>query len=96
MTEQPNLITSVLLSADLTKNLFIAFDGSLCGNGAKALGVLNADTDTNDYGPVVANGIALVYSGAAVAQGTKIQSNAAGKAITFASGADELIRVLLT
>ncbi|MCZ7616550.1 MAG: DUF2190 family protein [Ignavibacteriaceae bacterium] len=57
--------------------------------------------------PVTALGIALVLSGAAVAVGAKIQSNASGKAITFAAGesngfsldastgADELIRVKL-
>ena len=109
-TEQPILITSITAAADLSasKNLFIAFDGTLCGNGAKALGVLNADTDNTEEAPVMCQGIALVKSGAAVSSGDKIQSNANSKAITFSSGAvngyaldaatgaDELIRVLLS
>jgi len=61
----------------------------------------------NEEAPVLCVGIALVYSGAALSAGAKIQSNAAGKAITYSSGAvagyaldaatgtDELIRVLL-
>ena len=108
-TEQPVLITSIKAAVDLSssKNLFIDFDGDIWGNGAKALGVLNADTDQNEQAPLTTFGIALVKSGAAVSLGDKLQSNASGKAITFASGdangyaldaatgADELIRVKL-
>jgi len=108
-TEQPILITSILASADLSakQNLFIGFDGAVCGSGIKPLGSLNANTNSGEMAPVVCAGIALVYSGAAVSVGAKLQSNAAGKAITYASGAvagyaldasigtDELIRVLL-
>ena len=109
-TEQPILITSIKAAADFSdsKNIFIGFDGNVCGNGAKALGVLNADTDQDEQAPVTSLGIALVLSGAAISLGAKIQSDAAGKAITFSSGeangyaldsatgADELIRVRLS
>lgn len=108
MTEQPVLITSVLMPADISKNLFIGLDGALCGNGAKALGILNADSVSEEYGPVAVSGIALVWTGGAVTQGSKVQSNAAGKAITYSSGesngyaldastgADQLIRIRLS
>lgn len=107
-TEQPILITSIEAKVNLAKNLFIAFDGDICGNGAKALGVCNAETDLGEMAPITSLGIALVISGAAVAQGAKIQSNASGKVITFAAGesngfaldastgVDELIRVKLS
>lgn len=109
-TEQPILITSILASADLSakQNLFIGFDGAVCGNGVKPLGSLNANTNQTEMAPVVCAGIALVYSGAAISAGAKLQCNSAGKAITYSSGAvagyaldastgaDELIRVLLT
>jgi len=107
MTEQTLLITSVLMPADIEKNLFIGLDGALCGSDAKALGVLNADTVENEYGPVATSGIVLVTSGGAIAQGAKVASNAAGKAVTFSSGelngyaldsstgADQKIRVKL-
>ena len=108
-TEQPVLITSIEAAVDLSgsQNLFIGLDGDLCGNGSKPLGVLNANTDSGEEAPVMCVGIALVYSGAAVSQGDKVQSNGSSKAITYssgavagyaldtASGADELIRVLL-
>ena len=108
-TEQPILITSITAPADLStkKNLFIGFDGNVCGNGEKALGVLNANTNTGNQAPVMAIGIAIVISGAAVNQKAKVQSDANGKAITFAAGevngyaldaaagADEFIRIRL-
>ena len=108
-TEQPILITSINAKTDLSakQNLFIGFDGDICGNGVKPLGVLNANTNINEVAPVVCLGISLVYSGAAISQGAKLQCNSAGKAITYSAGAvagyaldssigaDELIRVLL-
>lgn len=106
-TEQPILITSIQALADLSKNLFVGFDGDLCGNGAKALGVCNAETDKAEMAPVTSVGIALVLSGNAVTLAAPIQSDAAGKAVPLsggslngyaldaATGADELIRILL-
>jgi hypothetical protein len=108
-TEQPILITSITAPADLSakKNFFIGFDGNVCGNGAKALGVLNANTNLGNQAPVMTIGIALTCSGAAISQGAKVQSDANGKAITFAAGevngyaldaaagADEFIRIKL-
>ena len=109
-TEQPILITSITAAADLSasKNLLIGFDGDICGAAAKCLGVLNANTNSGEEAPVTAKGIALIYSGEAVAVGADLESDAAGKVVNYtagvivgyaldaASGADELIRVLLT
>ncbi len=109
-TEQPILITSVIAGADLSavNNLFIGFNGAICANGAKPLGVLNASTFLGEEAPVTAKGIAIVLSGAALSAGAKVQSDASGKAITFAageiagfsldaaSGANESIRILLS
>lgn len=109
-TEQPILVTSINAVADHTssKNKFIGFDGNLCGANTKALGVCYANTSLNNQMPVLSKGIALILSGAAVSVGAKIASDANGKAVTYstgehngftldsASGADELIRVLLS
>jgi len=106
-TEQPILITSIQAPVDITKNLFIGFNGNICSANAKSLGVSNADTDADEQLPVMAVGIALVYSGAAVSQGNKVASDASGKAVNYSTGdyngyaldastgADELIRILL-
>ncbi|MFH2032170.1 MAG: capsid cement protein [Bacteroidota bacterium] len=81
-TEQPLLITSILAAANLTKNLFVGFDGALCSANVKPLGVIAADTLSGEQMPVSVSGITLVFSGAAVALGAPVVSNAAGKAIT--------------
>jgi hypothetical protein len=106
-TEQPLLITSVKAAANISKNLFIGFDGNLCAANAKSLGVSNSTADLNEELPVTAKGIALIYSGGAVSQGAKVASDATAKVVTFSTGepngyaldastgADELIRILL-
>ena len=108
-TEQPILITSIKAAADFSnsKNIFIGFDGNVCGNGKKALGVLDANTALGEQAPLTSVGIKLVLSGAAVSIEDKLQSDANDKAMTFSSsevngyaidaatGADELIRVKL-
>ena len=85
-TEQPILITTVTAQADITKNLFIGFDGNLCAAGAKSLGVSNTDTDQDEELPVMASGIALVYSGASVSKGDPVEADANAKAIPVSAG----------
>jgi hypothetical protein len=108
-TEQQILITSIVAGSDLSakQNLYVSFNGTVCAVGVKPLGVLNANANLGEMAPVVCAGIALVYSGAAITVGSKLQSDAAGKAIIqsfgelagyaldAATGTDELIRVLL-
>jgi len=106
-TEQPILITSVKASADTDPFLFIGFSGALCGAGNKALGVSHAKTPEGEQMPVTCIGIALVLSGGAVSEEDPVESDASGKAVTkvageingyamdSATGADEVIRVLL-
>lgn len=105
-TEQPILITTIKATAALTKNLFVGFNGALCGGSAKALGVCNADTSIDEQAPIMCVGIALVKTSAAISLGASVYSSAVGLAapsgtivegyaLDASSGADELIRVLL-
>jgi len=106
-TEQPVLITSVTAQADTSPYLFIGFDGAVLSSAVKALGVSNAETPNGEQLPVTCIGITLVKSGAAVTVGAAVESDANGKAVPLnagvsngyaldtASGADEVIRVLL-
>lgn len=108
-TEQITLTTSIKATADLSakKNLFIGFTGAVCAADGKALGVLAENVLVDEQAPVAVSGIAVVLSGAAVAVGAEVSSNAAGKAITkvagaingyaldAATGADQGVRVLL-
>ncbi len=107
-TEQPILITSIIATANLSKNLFVGFNGALPASDVKALGVVNADSDLGENTPVMVLGIALVFSNSAITQGASITTHSNGKAkqvtsteiingyaLDAASGVDELIRVLL-
>jgi len=80
-TEQIILMSSIKLTTDLTKNLFVGFDGNLCSADSKAFGVVNADTIAGEIAPIAVAGIALVYSGAAISVGANVKSNSDGKAI---------------
>lgn len=106
-TEQPILITSVKAAAETDPFYFVGFDGAVLSSAVKALGVSHAHTEADGQMPVTVSGIALVLSGAAVSVGNQVESDANGKAVPLsggvangyaldaASGADELIRVLL-
>ena len=108
-TEIVLLIFSITALVASTKNLIANVSGGLCNATDVPLGVINADTDAPEEMPVVTNGIAIVYSGAAVTIGDLVKADAnskviatttndklvLGKALDSATAADELIRVLL-
>ena len=43
-TQQVILTTSVIAAAELTRRRFVGFNGNVCADGAKALGVVEADS----------------------------------------------------
>src|SRR5690606_12784798 len=108
-TEQPVLITSVLCTAnpEITKHHFVSFDGNLGRFEFKSLGVCNADTTQGEMIPVMAKGIALVYSETSIAVNEPVQTADGGTAVPYtegplegyamdeATGGGQLIRVLL-
>ncbi|WKZ71115.1 MAG: DUF2190 family protein [Melioribacteraceae bacterium] len=106
-TEQPLLITSVKAAAETDAFLFVGFDGAVLSSAVKSLGVSHAHTESGEQLPVTVSGIALVLSGDAVSVGAEVESDANGKAVPLdagvsngyaldeATGADEVIRVLL-
>lgn len=80
------LVASVLAIADLSARRFVGFDGGVCAAGAKALGVVETDTDSDSLAPANVLGVILVEAGAAIAAGAEVQSDASGRAITRAAG----------
>jgi hypothetical protein len=110
-TEQPILITSIELTTDITKNLCVTHEGNIAEEGDSFIGVCNADTLNGEEAPVMVSGIALCVSSAAISKGFKVvtfdngsvaantattfMTNHVGIALDAATGADELIRVLL-
>ncbi len=85
-TYKPLLIESVKAITNLDKQRFIGFDGNYCTEGSKALGVSDAGTEQGQLCPVAVNGILLVKTAGAIAQGAKVQSDANGFAIAYTSG----------
>jgi len=99
---------TIVAAAAIVKQLFVGLTGNICGADAKPLGVSEIDVASGEQMPVITSGVALVKSGAALSAGAKLESDANGKAITWATsgeiagwaldaagGADEVIRVLL-
>ena len=105
-TQQVILTTSVIAVADLTCRRFVGFNGNVCAAGAKALGVVEADTENGGVAPANVMGVILVEAGAAIAAGAEVESDASGRAVTKTTGigfgvardaataAGEIIRVL--
>lgn len=85
-SQQVILITSVVAAVELTRRRFVGFDGNVCANGVKALGVAEADTAAGNVAPANVLGVILVEAGAAISAGAEVQSDASGKAITKAAG----------
>jgi hypothetical protein len=80
-TQIPLGSASVTAASALTKNLFIGFDGALCGASAKSLGVSDTGAACCEQIPVIISGIALVLSGGSFSRGSAVTSNSAGKAV---------------
>lgn len=110
LTEQPILITSIKCTEidSIAKNRFINFNGTYGTDGAKALGVVNAETNTDEMTPVIVKGIALVETYGPIPKGSPIQAfddglatvvssgPLEGYAMDAAAGANQLIRILLS
>ena len=72
-TQQVLLTASVLALVALTGRRFVGFDGNVCAAGAKALGVVDADTDADNMAPANVLGVILVEAGAAITAGAEVQ-----------------------
>jgi len=110
LTEQPILITSIQCKepGGVVKKRFIRFDGTYGIEGVKSLGIVNADTNQNEYAPVTVKGIALIEAGGPITMGSGIETfddgtaaplttgTLEGYAMDTASAAGQIIRILLS
>ncbi|MFB9160006.1 capsid cement protein [Chromobacterium violaceum] len=80
------LTMSVLAVTDLQARRFVGLDGKTCGDGVKALGVVEVDTEADNMAPANVLGAILVEAGAAIAAGAEVQSDASGRAVAKAAG----------
>ncbi len=85
-TEKILLTTSLTAIAALIVSRFVTYAGGVPAAGALTLGVANANYDIGEQAGVNTHGELVVEAGAAVAVGAKLQTDASGRAITWASG----------
>jgi hypothetical protein len=86
-TQSVILTTSIMAVTDLAARRLVGFDGNVCASGAKALGVIDAETAADSMAPANVLGVILVEAGAALTAGSEIQSDATGRAIVKSTGA---------
>lgn len=86
-TALPILSDTVVATAAIPQKHFVGFDGAKCAAGAKATGVAYFDAEAGDALTVDVLGFVLVITGAAVAIGDAVESDADGAAITHTTGA---------
>lgn len=83
---KPLLTETIQAAVNLDKQRFIGFDGNYCTQGAKALGVSDAEIDAGQFAPVVSLGIVLVKTAGVIDRGSKVASDANGYAIACTDG----------
>ncbi|MDP2830190.1 MAG: DUF2190 family protein [Sulfuricellaceae bacterium] len=104
----PLLTLPITLTGDVTANRFVTPAGVQAGADAVCIGVARSSGLTGGKIPVDVKGSAIVESGAAVAIGATLKSDASGKAIPWvtagaktaialqaATAAGQMIEVLL-
>lgn len=85
-----------IATAAITAARFVGlFTGAHCGAAAKAQGVSQTDAAIGDAFALDVHGTTIVESGAAVAAGVAIKSDATGRAIAQA-GAGEIVAYSVT
>jgi len=86
-TYKPLLTDSIKAISNLNKNRFIGFDGDYCQDGAKALGVIDVETEKDQFVPAALCGILLVECGGTIAVGDEVASDATGRAVVLSTRA---------
>lgn len=85
-TALPILSDTVVATATIAQKHFVGFDGATCEAGAKAAGTSYFDADAGDALTVHVLGFVLVVSGAAIAIGDAVESDADGAAVPHTTG----------
>ena len=104
----PLLTLTVVAAGTIAAHRFVTAAGAQAGADANTLGVARTEAVAADKIPVDVLGTAIVESGAAIAAGATLETDASGRGITWAtsggkvgialeaaSGAGEFIEVLL-
>lgn len=105
-TDKILLAVTITAAASLARFRFCDYSGNTAAAGERTLGVPTTKFDAGESASVATHGEIVVESGAAVAVGAEVESDATGRAITKttgvgsgvardeATGAGQYIRVL--
>lgn len=85
-TEKILLTTGILAAAALPALRLVTYAGGVPAAGALCLGVANTSYDAGEQAAINTHGELLCEAGGTVAVGAKLQSDASGRVITWASG----------
>lgn len=105
-TKQVVLVTTITATGEIVQDRFVNFAGAQAKAGEAVLGVAPYDVSNGDIAAVDVVGIAVVEAGGEISAGAEVGADAqgcavtgadkiAGTALTAASAAGEIIRVLL-
>lgn len=96
-TQHVILTTTMVVTAAVTQQRLVGYDGKPCAEGALAFGVAEVDGAAGDAVPLNVMGILAVEVGAAVKVGDKLQSDANGCVIPLkATGSPVRVGVAVT
>lgn len=83
------LTSSARCTVAVPARRFISPIGGLPTAGGQTLGVTVANFDIGDYASAEALGVLIVEAGMAVAVGARVETDATGRAVTKAAGQDQ-------
>lgn len=106
-TYQPVQSLTIKAETDLPAFRFVSFNGQVCSDNQKSLGVTVGNWSNGAYASIIVLGTAIVESAENIAIGDKVASNALGKAKVATTGSEingralnsatpgEFVRILL-
>ncbi len=82
----PVLTLPIPLAGTVAVERFVTYGGAQAGAAANTIGVAQTNGVAGQVIPVIADGLAAVEAGAAIAAGVAVETDAQGRAITRTSG----------
>lgn len=104
---QPTLALTIKATMDLPAYRFVDYQGKLCGENQKALGVCVGKWSNGSFASIIVLGTTIVEAGSAITAGDKVASDSTGRAKVATTGAEingralnsantgEFVRILL-
>ena len=86
-TYSPVAGVTVKATTNITPYRFVNFNGAMCGDNEKALGICEISFDAEEAAGIQYIGILLIEVGTAVTQGAEVTSDAAGMCKPRGAGA---------